>query len=51
VKNDVIRLRLEKELKEEFIKACNGIPMSKVMIALIKKYIDDSLILKDGENK
>lgn len=38
-----IRILLSNELKENFIKACDGRPMTKVLITLIEKYIESEV--------
>jgi hypothetical protein len=37
-----IRLQLPKDLKKEFVKACDGRTMTHVLIKLIEKYVEDS---------
>ena len=42
MKNDTIRLLISPELKEAFVKACDGRTMTHVIIKLIEKYVEDS---------
>lgn len=39
MKDDYIKIRIDKKLKENLIKKCDLIPMSKVIIKLIEGYI------------
>jgi antitoxin component of RelBE/YafQ-DinJ toxin-antitoxin module len=50
-KDKVLRLRIDDNLKEEFRQACDNEDMSKVLLQLIKGYIQNSKLKNKDKTK